>query len=211
MLYLTELENWKTLEERPDSGRNRHPHCDRRNGSTEKSIEKKKERILPMKKNYDTPTIYRAAVVAGHPNYIVYEDGRIFSIKSAKFLKPTDHGTGHIQVYLDGEKFYVHRLVAETFVPNPNEFDTVHHLDENPSNNRANNLVWVSHADHQRIHCSKPVMRLSDGAIFPSGVAASRALGMCDCAVSTAICREIRCAGSYWQYVKDDDREIFED
>lgn len=40
---------------------------------------------------------------------------------------------------------YVHRLVAETWIPNPNGYTDVNHKDENPSNNHVDNLEWVSH------------------------------------------------------------------
>jgi hypothetical protein len=55
---------------------------------------------------------------------------------------------GYLQVALEhnGKKviYWVHRLVAATFIPNPNGYPTVNHKDENPSNNRANNLEWCT-------------------------------------------------------------------
>lgn len=38
----------------------------------------------------------------------------------------------------------VHRLVANVFVPNPNNYSIINHKDENPSNNRADNLEWCT-------------------------------------------------------------------
>ena len=42
------------------------------------------------------------------------------------------------------QSFYVHRLVAVTFIPNPFGYDTVDHIDGNKDNNRVDNLRWVS-------------------------------------------------------------------
>ena len=42
-----------------------------------------------------------------------------------------------------GKNFYVHRLVCEAFIPNPNELPEVNHIDGNRQNNHTNNLEWV--------------------------------------------------------------------
>lgn len=42
----------------------------------------------------------------------------------------------------------VHRLVAQTHVPNPNNLPEVNHIDHDKANNRAENLEWVTHADN---------------------------------------------------------------
>ena len=56
---------------------------------------------------------------------------------------------GYLRVYLykngKGKSFYIHRLVAEAFIPNPNKYQEVNHKDENSSNNRADNLEWCTH------------------------------------------------------------------
>ena len=43
---------------------------------------------------------------------------------------------------------YVHRLVAEAFLPNPDNLPEVDHIDANPSNNNLSNLHWVSHKEN---------------------------------------------------------------
>lgn len=169
-------------------------------------------------KNYEKPTIHNVAVIPGHPHYLIYDDGRVFSIRRGKFLKPFDCGNGHLLVDLDGEKLLVHRLVAQAFITNLDGFDCVHHIDGNPANNNVSNLLWISASEHSRMHMrgntnrARPVMRLSDGAIFPSTYAASRAIGLNDEAVGLSIRRGCRCGGSYWTYDFDDDPyDLFED
>lgn len=49
----------------------------------------------------------------------------------------------------------VHRLVAEAFIPNPNNYDIVHHIDHNPKNNKVENLMWISKEKHDEIHINE--------------------------------------------------------
>lgn len=67
-----------------------------------------------------------------------------------KYLKPTVKPKGYLDVKLikDGIKkhFYIHRLVAEHFIPNPNNLPQVNHKDKNPSNNDVNNLEWCDNS-----------------------------------------------------------------
>ena len=64
-----------------------------------------------------------------------------------KILKP-GMTSGYLQVglYKDGEvkHFYVHRLVAEAFLPNPEGLTEVNHKDENKENNVVGNIEWAS-------------------------------------------------------------------
>lgn len=80
--------------------------------------------------------------------YVVSSDGTVFSKKHGTPLKPTDNGRGYKRVTLwrNGKPkcVYVHRLVANAFIPNPNNLPQVNHKDENKSNNRADNLEWCT-------------------------------------------------------------------
>lgn len=61
-------------------------------------------------------------------------------------LKSQNRGYLHVLLY-EGKKcksFLVHRLVASAFIPCPGEAMTINHIDENPSNNRIDNLEWCS-------------------------------------------------------------------
>lgn len=79
-------------------------------------------------------------------NYIIYSDGRVYSKCSSIFLKPKIDKAGYANVtFCDKGKrryFKVHQLVARMFIPNPNNYDQVNHLDENKLNNDVSNLEW---------------------------------------------------------------------
>jgi len=65
-----------------------------------------------------------------------------------KVMKPTLAKNGYLSVMLSNNKqkrVYVHRLVAEAFVPNPNNYLYVNHKDENKTSNVAWNLEWCTH------------------------------------------------------------------
>lgn len=65
-----------------------------------------------------------------------------------KIIKPQDNGHGYYHITLAVHKkhtqFYVHRLIAMTFLPNPNKLPEVNHKDENPANNCVDNLEWCT-------------------------------------------------------------------
>ena len=62
-------------------------------------------------------------------------------------LQTTKKGYIYVKLCLNGEQkiYHVHRLVAETFIPNVENLPEVNHKDEDKSNNNVNNLEWCSH------------------------------------------------------------------
>lgn len=89
-------------------------------------------------------------------DYLVYEDGRVFSRKTNRFLAGKIDNMGYKtyslaiggKISANGKKLskmvYAHRLVALVFLDNPNNYPYVHHKDENKLNNHYSNLEWVS-------------------------------------------------------------------
>ncbi|HIT38246.1 MAG TPA: HNH endonuclease [Candidatus Onthousia faecipullorum] len=59
---------------------------------------------------------------------------------------------GYVQILLTKEgkqKLYLcHRLVAETFIPNPNNYSEINHIDGNKQNNYVKNLEWCTHSEN---------------------------------------------------------------
>lgn len=82
--------------------------------------------------------------IENKPNYEVNELGQVRNKKTKRILKQSIRKDGYCQVML-GRKtvpLYIHRLVAETFIPNPNNMSQVDHINGNKSDNRLENLRW---------------------------------------------------------------------
>lgn len=90
--------------------------------------------------------------VVGYEDYFMVSDlGRVYSKRSGKILKQHTNRKGYMQIStrIGGRKgmvicFKVHRLVAEAFIKNPELKCHVNHIDSDRTNNRSDNLEWVT-------------------------------------------------------------------
>ena len=90
-----------------------------------------------------------------YPTYMVSNLGRVKNLNfnrsgKEKLLQPCGKTYKMVSLCKDNTKtnVCVHRLVAESFIPNPNNLECVNHIDENKHNNRVDNLEWISRADN---------------------------------------------------------------
>lgn len=114
--------------------------------------------------------------IKGFESYQVSNLGRIYSKKRRACLKVKRlAGRGYYQVRLskNGKYYYknLHRLIAETFIPNPNNYRTVNHINGNKLDNRISNLEWVDDCRQQHEACLlglKPTTKhiLTEGEII---------------------------------------------
>ena len=144
--------------------------------------------------------------------YAITSCGKVWSYKSQKFLKPVDNGIGYLKVGLskEGKKEYrfVHRLVAEAYIPNPENKTDVNHKNEIKTDNYVNNLEWTTHKENMnygtlKVRMSKPVYCEELDKYFPSGNEAAQQLGIPQSGI-TMCCRGNRktCGGYHWRYAQ---------
>lgn len=86
--------------------------------------------------------------------YAITRDGQVWSYRNAKYLKARKSHNGYmrIQLNVDGKpyEYRINRLVAMTYIPNPDNLEEVNHIDFNIFNNNVENLQWCSHKDNMR-------------------------------------------------------------
>jgi len=141
-----------------------------------------------------------------------------------RILKPASNGHGYLQVNvkIDG-KFInksVHRLVARTFILNPDNLLEINHKDCDKTNNSVDNLEWVTHEENiayrdklghtARNNAPKsPVFAVNLSTLevsrFPSRMEAGRSLGVFYQSINKVIKGRIKQTGGYW-FKEDDDK-----
>lgn len=121
-------------------------------------------------------------------NYILYEDGRLYCTLRGVFLKQSTwlYKTYNIRINGKRRQMLTHRLLAQAFIPNPENKPQVNHIDGNKLNNDLSNLEWVTCSENGK-HAfrvglikphgpSKKVIDKSNNIIYESATHAALAL-----------------------------------
>ena len=166
--------------------------------------------------------------IEGYSDYYITTDGRVWGKRKNGFLTPSIvAGYPRISLCKNGlvRNYHLHRLVAQAFIPNPENLPVVNHKDENKLNPDVKNLEWCSVqknnrygtrtarqiiAQTNRKDVSKAVIQLDKNnnviAIFPSSKEAWRKTGIHHGHIREVCNHKARyeTAGGYkWQWAKE--------
>ena len=153
-----------------------------------------------------------------NPNYVIDREGNVFNSEGHKMTQFITR-QGYVRVKLSrGCKrgmYSVHRLVASTYLPNPNNYPVVNHMDAVRHNNKVENLEWCTHSYNNKYtvllhgtptHCNKPVKQHDPEtgeilAEFPSLTIAQEKTGVQKANIYK-VCsgKRPKAGGFYWSY-----------
>lgn len=168
--------------------------------------------------------------------YMVSNQGRVKSLKRGKehIMTPYIGKNGYyvLTFYINRKTkiVYLHRLIAEAFIPNPQSKKCIDHIDGNPRNNDIENLKWATHKENMNNPVSikrmktaerptitqkaksllsehycyeahdKPVLCITTGKLYKSAAQAMRETGVGKHIVDCCKGRRNYCGGLQWKY-----------
>ena len=161
--WITNQENGRNIWERR-----------RANGTTsagQKTVRKKRENIVEYNIKYVLQDNERQIELDGEKwPYSVDTEGKVKNLRTGKYLSGTIlHSYRYINFRWDGKQRSkaVHQLVALAFLPNPNNYSIVDHINGDRLDNRVKNLKWVSAKENRdNIHLDKT----PESPIFPENI-----------------------------------------
>lgn len=156
----------------------------------------------------------------------LYQISNLGRVKSLK-LKSTNRDlimslgnstNGYLQIILckdNKHKAYrIHRLVAQAFIPNPNNFPCVNHIDEDKTNNNVNNLEWCTISYNNTYGTKldkkrKKVLCITTGEIFNSIKECAEKIGVCPSMIVKCCKGKRKTAKSLsFKYIDSDNNDV---
>lgn len=107
--------------------------------------------------------------IKNYPDYLATLDGKVFSLKSMKFIKPLLINSGYFLIRLRNDfkekSLLLHRVIADTYIENIDNKEQVNHIDGNKLNNCVLNLQWNTPSENMRHAYDNNLIKLSDKKI----------------------------------------------
>ena len=106
--------------------------------------------------------------IEGFEEYSITDSGKVLSEYKGNFKWKKPSKLGQVNLWTNGERktMYVHRMVAQAFVPVPSKYADIpideldiHHIDHNRKNNITSNLRWLTKTEHQQLHSDSDVTK----------------------------------------------------
>ena len=153
--------------------------------------------------------------IKGYEEYLISKEGKIYSPKTHKLLGIRDRG-GYLAftVCVNNKRkdLFLHRALAVTFIPNPENLPFINHKDGNKHNNVLNNLEWctgsqnVQHAYDTGLRKCKKVGQYKNGVLIKEYIncmEASKAMKLNYASIWYVLNGRNKNAGGYeWKYIK---------
>lgn len=155
-------------------------------------------------------------VISDYPNYEISNLGNVRNIKTGRVLRSCMGKGGYSMVWLwngnGKEMFYVHRLVANAFILNPEIKPCVNHIDGCKSNNYVSNLEWVTSSENMK-HARRTGLQtksgytkqrtrcIETGQEFESQRDAGKYFGCRQASIGQSIKKGCRCKGFHFELV----------
>lgn len=87
--------------------------------------------------------------VKEHDGYVINKFGSLYNTKSKRFISTTIKN-GYMRYNVQWRRRLVHEVLADQFIPNPNNYNSIDHVDCNKLNNSLNNLEWVDIEENKK-------------------------------------------------------------
>lgn len=142
--------------------------------------------------------------------------GNVFRWAKTNIRTARKKENGYLELEILGKHHYIHRLVAEAFIPNPDNLPCINHKDENKENNSVENLEWCDYsynanygtrtkrAKEKQFGDRFVVINLDTGEVYKTPKDASRATGIHNDSISRVCKGKSKTAGGYrWRYLNE--------